>query len=175
MTDSVKYIISKLSDFFETDSFFCDKEQLDVFIKRYALINQRNNLGQTYVLHAEKSPSIIGYYTISATHLVKRSLPSEHTSSLPSYPIPCVLIGKLAVDNAHQKKGFGKYLLHDALTKIKIISKTIGCYAVIVDALDSAAAKFYEKYGFIPFVDKELSLFLPIITIPEPATPDEAA
>ena len=166
MTNSTKYIFSKLSEIFETDSFFCGKEQLDVFIKKFALINQRNNIGQTWVLHEEQSTNIIGYYTLSTAHVVKSSLPSGHTTILPNYPIPCVLLGKLAVDNEQRGKGFGKYLLYDALTRIKNISSTVGCNAVIVDALDETAANFYKKYGFIQFIDKELSLFLPINTIP---------
>ena len=166
MTDSVQYIISKLSNIFEMDSFFCGKGQLDVYIKKFALINQRNNIGQTWVLHKEQSTNIVGYYTLSATKVFKSSLPSENTAGLPNYPIPCVLLGKLAVDNEHQGKGFGKYLLYDALTRIKNISSTVGCNAVIVEALDETAANFYKKYGFIQFTDKELSLFLPVKTIP---------
>ena len=71
-------------------------------------------------------------------------------------PIPCVLLGKLAVDNKYRGKGFGKYLLYDALKRIKNISSTVGCNAVIVEALDTSAAKFYKKYGFIQFTDKEI-------------------
>ena len=37
--------------------------------------------------------------------------------------------------------------------------------ALIVDARDEAAAAFYQKYGFRPFVDNKQRLFLPMATI----------
>lgn len=166
MPDSLIHIISKLSEFFVTDNFFCGKEQLDNFIKKYALVNQQNNIGQTWVLHEAQSTIIIGYYTLSTASVNKICLPSEYTSGLPGYPIPCVLLGKLAVDKKERGRGFGKQLLCDALTRTKEISRQIGCHAVIVDAVDDDAVNFYTKYGFSQFADRKLTLFLPVRTIP---------
>ena len=48
----------------------------------------------------------------------------------------------------HQGKGPGSRLLWDALNRSEERSRDIGSVAVIVDAKDEPAARFYEKFGF---------------------------
>ncbi len=165
MFDRTKYTISKLSADFDVNSFSCSVEQLDKYLHRFALIHQDKKIGQTYILHEIESNVVLGYYTISTANVPLEHLPREYTVDFPRFKIPCVLIGKLAVDSKYQKNGFGKYLLFDALQRIKAISESVGCNAVIVDAIDDTAVAFYLKYGFIPYLIKSKSLFLPISTI----------
>ena len=84
---------------------------------------------------------------------------------MPHYPIPAVLLGRLAVDRSVQGKGLGEFLLVDALKRVAAASQTIGVHAVLVDALHEAAAAFYAAYGFVPLVDRPLTLFLPLATV----------
>ncbi len=44
-------------------------------------------------------------------------------------------------------------------------SPQLGIHAVEVDAIDAAAKSFYEKFGFVPLLDDELHLYLPMATI----------
>lgn len=163
---SESYIISKLSSDFDVSNFSCGFHQLDFYLKKYAKLNQDINVGQTYILHSENSNQVIGYYTISAANVTKTDLPviERITKELPRYPIPCILIGKLAVDKKFTKQGLGKILLTDALKRVKFLSNELGCFAIIVDSLEHSSS-FYEKYGFIQFVNRPLSYFLPIKTI----------
>jgi hypothetical protein len=48
--------------------------------------------------------------------------------------------------------------------KLELADK-LGIHAVEVDAIDQQARVFYEKYGFVPLLDNELHLFLPVSTI----------
>ena len=41
----------------------------------------------------------------------------------------------------------------------------LGAWAVVVDAKDEGAARFYEKFGFQAFEESPFKLFLPIKTI----------
>jgi GNAT superfamily N-acetyltransferase len=164
--DQTRYSISKLTDSFAIGSFVSGEHHLDYYLSKHALLNQNSNLGQTWILHENGAIEIIGYYTISMSSVPVSSLPQQFTVGFPSFDIPCLLIGKMAVDKRFQKNGFGKYMLYDILQKAKELTHTAGCHAIIVDAIDSQAFTFYNKFGFIPFVNRPLGLFLPIQTIP---------
>ena len=93
-----------------------------------------------------------GYYTLSNSSIPRHEIPEKFLRRLPgSYAnIPVTLLGRLAVDKSVSGKGFGEYLLMDALRESYRVSKyTIGSMAIIVDPIDDQAVSFYEKYGFI--------------------------
>ena len=77
-----------------------------------------------------------------------------------------ILLGRLAVDTRFQGQGIGKTLLTDALSRACQISADLGVHAVEVLAIDTEAAKFYGKYGFLE-LDSPLHLVLPISSIQE--------
>lgn len=168
MIDADKYQISNLSNDFEVSLFDCGEYQIDSYLKKYALVNQAHNLGQTWVLHEIGKVFVIGYYTISTTNVQKVVLPNQYTERYPTYPIPCALIGKLGVTKSFKKRGFGKFLLTDALRRIKSLSKTIGINAVIIDAINEEVARYYEELGFERFSSQppSVSLYLPVSKIP---------
>lgn len=66
---------------------------------------------------------------------------------MPS-PIPIILIGRLAVDARFRGHGLGASLLKDAVLKGIEASRIIGARALIVDALNENAERFYRKFGF---------------------------
>jgi GNAT superfamily N-acetyltransferase len=76
--------------------------------------------------------------------------------------IPATLLGRLAVDSAHRGEGLGEYLLMDALYRAWTHSATIASFAVVVDAINEEARRFYARYEFRPFPKQERRLFLPM-------------
>ena len=73
------------------------------------------------------------------------------------------LLGRLAVDLRCRGKGYGRYLLADAL--FRAVRSEIASFAVIVDAKDEAARRFYEPESFLPFPDQPMKLFRPLADI----------
>nr|WP_244374927.1 GNAT family N-acetyltransferase [Nitrobacter winogradskyi] len=105
--------------------------------------------------------AIGGYYTLSSTALKLAELPAQATRKLPRYPsVPATLIGRLAVDRRHQGKGYGRFLLADAL--YRALRSEIAAFAVIVDAKDENARRFYERESFLPLPDQPMKLFRPM-------------
>ena len=91
-------------------------------------------------------------------------LPEEAVRKLPRYPlVPATLLGRLAVDRRHQGKGYGRYLLADAL--FRAVRSEIASFAVIVDAKDDNARRFYERESFLPFPDRLMRLFRPMADV----------
>jgi predicted GNAT family N-acyltransferase len=117
-----------------------------------------------YVL-SNQEKEVIGFYSLSAMSFSFESLPENLQHRLPHYPVPAVLIGRLAVTKSIQNQGFGCRLLMDALTRILLANQSVGIYSALVDAKDNNAKSFYEKYGFIAFKDNPFKLFLPLKTL----------
>ncbi|WP_244564676.1 GNAT family N-acetyltransferase [Rhizobium sullae] len=79
--------------------------------------------------------------------------------------IPVTLLGRLAVDRRQQGKGYGRFLLADAL--FRAVRSEIASFAVIVDAKDENARRFYERESFLQFPDQPLKLFRPMADVAE--------
>jgi GNAT superfamily N-acetyltransferase len=79
--------------------------------------------------------TIAGYYTLSSTSVQLSELPAQIVRKLPRYPlVPATLLGRLAVDRRQQGKGYGRFLLADALYRAS--RSEVASFAVIVDAND---------------------------------------
>lgn len=108
--------------------------------------------------------AIGGYYTLSATAVKLADLPDQTARRLPRYPlVPATLLGRLAVGRRFQGKGYGRFLLADAL--YRVARNEIASFAVIVDAKDEAARRSYEQESFLPFADQPMKLFRPVADI----------
>ncbi len=108
--------------------------------------------------------AIIGYYTLSATAIKPVELPEATIRRLPRYPlIPATLLGRLAVDRRLRGQGHGRFLLADAL--YRAVRSEIASFAVIVDAKDEDARRFYERESFLSLPDQPIRLFRPMADI----------
>ncbi|MGC8476850.1 MAG: GNAT family N-acetyltransferase [Acetobacteraceae bacterium] len=104
---------------------------------------------------------IAGFYALSATSVQLAEWPAPVARRLPRYPlVPASLLGRLAVDRRHRGKGYGCFLLADAL--FRSLRSEIASYAVIVDAKDERARRFYERESLLPFPDQPMQLFRPM-------------
>ncbi|HZP82904.1 MAG TPA: GNAT family N-acetyltransferase [Chthonomonadaceae bacterium] len=142
----------------DKSGFDCGEISLNTYLAQYAGQNDRADIGRTFVLVEEGSTRVLGYYTLSAASVLAEHVPDVRTR----YPVPVAHLGRLAVDKSQQGKGYGEYLLMDALRRARDVSNEMAVYAVAVDALNEAARKFYLKYGFTELADDRMHLFLPM-------------
>ena len=70
-------------------------------------------------------------------------------------PVPVILLGQLAVDEAYRRRRLGSDLLIDATRRSLVAASVIGARAIVVQAINECARRFYEKFGFRPFSDHE--------------------
>jgi hypothetical protein len=151
---------------YQRENFDCGYPSLNDYLKKYARQNHERGIAKTFVaIPQSNSLRIDGYYTLSASIIEFKSLPESYQKGIPTYPIPALLIGKLAVDNSVKGQGLGGELLVNALLRAVRASQEIGIFAVRVDAIDLKAKEFYLKHEFIPFSERTLFLFLPMKTI----------
>ncbi len=118
-----------------------------------------------YVAFEVGDRSVVGYYTLASGAIAPHGLPGKQARKLPRHAVPVVLLARLAVDQAFQRKGLGGFLLRDALNRSLDLSEKLGIHAIVVDAIDPAAKNFYERFGFSPLTDDMVRLFLPLSTV----------
>lgn len=139
--------------------FDCGNQALNDFFKKHALQSQASNVSRTYVL-ADEGERVLGYYSLVYGSVSPQEVGERTRSGTGSYPIPIIIIARLAVEKGFQRKGFGKTLLKDALARCLQASEIAGLRAVVVNAKDKIAKRFYEKFGFEPSPFDEFHLFL---------------
>jgi predicted GNAT family N-acyltransferase len=162
------FIILPLDKTHKRSEFSCGVESLDFYFHKLAGQDSRKKVSVTYVLLDKKIDKVAGYYTLSATALELLAVPESVRKKLPSYPsLPATLIGRLAVDVAYRNKRLGEAILADALKKAYKTSHYVASFAVVVDAINKSAEKFYRKYGFLDLSVVDSRLFLPMSLIPE--------
>jgi len=161
------WLVQPLTKQHDRASFSCGNKILERYLKEIASQDARRNVAVPFVIVEENSPkTILGYHTLSAFSVDLGDLPADVARRLPSYPVvPATLLGRLAVDQHHQGRGIGELLLMDALRRTNEQSAQIATVAVIVDAIDQQAVRFYKHFGFIPFPERPTRLFLSMKTI----------
>ena len=125
---------------------------LDAWLRGKARLNETRGGARTYV--ACDGDRIVGFYSLAASSVERRRVSSRVGRNMPD-PIPVVLLGQLAVDEAWRGRRLGSDLLIDAGRRALAAADVIGARAVIVQAIDERAAGFYACFGFRPFSDRE--------------------
>ena len=153
------------SEVHDREKFSCGVPSLDEYFKNFASQDVKRKVARLYVSVDEDTDAIAGYYSLSATSFNKSSMPKKFSKRLPNYPVPAVLLGRLAVDSSYQNCGLGSKLLVDAFKKVVQVDAIIGVVALLVDALDMDVVSFYQKSEFVQSDDNELRLFIPMTKI----------
>ena len=144
-----------------TSGFACGKPPLNQYIKKYALANQENEISRTYVATRDGSV-VVGFYSLAYGSISHEQATRRIKAELPQYPIPVMLLARLAVDHREAGKGLGKGLLKDALLRTIQAADIGGLRAVLTHAKDEDAKQFYQKYGFTESPIDQLTLMLSI-------------
>jgi len=134
--DFYKIWFKKLESTDDLASFNCDDGDdsgCNEFIHKAdeAKQYQKERHGITYLFYYEE---------ISAKRL-------EEPENIRLRFYPCLLIGRLAVDNMWRRKGIGSYLADWATGLAMELSEEIGCRYVVLEAKESKV-KFYNDCGF---------------------------
>ena len=151
-------VIQKLTASHQVETFDCGTEALNQYLHRFAWLNQRNNAAQTYV--AVKGQTVMGLYTLAVGSVLHAQAPGRIQKGLAKYPVPVMILARLAVEQRTQGQGLGKALLKDALLRTVEAAEIAGIRALLVHAKDRSAKDWYEQFDFEPSPTDEYHLFL---------------
>lgn len=138
--------------------FDCGKQSLNKWLRKFAWQNQQGGTSVTYIVHTEQK--ILAYYSLATGSVAPSDAPERASKGVGKFPIPIMLLARLAVDKSLHGQGVGYSLLQDALTRTAYVADQVGLRALVVDALDEEAKNFYLKYGFEPCAIDDMRLIL---------------
>ena len=143
----------------DLSNFDCGEPALNDWLQHRALKNE-SRFSRTYVVC--EGNRVVAYFCISAGAVGRAAAQNKVRRNAPD-TIPVSVIGRLAVSRDHAGKGLGADILSDALRRIAVASQSIGIGAVLVQAKDEAAKRFYIRCAeFIEYPEDSRTMFLPI-------------
>jgi predicted N-acetyltransferase YhbS len=140
------------------DDFDCGNSTLNTWLRRYAMQNQRANSAKTFVVCNENH--VVSYYSLAVGSIEYEVASKRTKKGLARYPIPVMILARLAVDLEYQEKKIGSGLLKDALLRTLQASEYAGIRAIFVYAKDEKARNFYTHFDFEPSPIDTLKLML---------------
>jgi len=136
-----------IDDRHNVTNFDCDEPELNHYLQKFALTNSRSGSSKTYVVL--RGIDVIAFYSIAASSVGVNEAPEAIIKGHARYPVPVVLLARLAVDSKEKGKGLGPALLREAFLRTLGVADSIGVRAVVVNAKNEEARSFYKKYGFL--------------------------
>ncbi|HAP80927.1 GNAT family N-acetyltransferase [Atlantibacter hermannii] len=151
-----------LNKTYRYEDFCCGVIQLDTFLKQQMPIQQARRILRCYVLVTNETvPEILGFYTLYGASYERTHLSASQQRKLPYKNLPCVLLGRLAIDQRAQGYGFGEKLIFDAIKRTWLTAGVVGIHALFVEAKDDKAVEFYRSLGFIISRQDTRTMFFP--------------
>lgn len=140
--------------------FDCGRAELNEwFATQAGQVQRSHHSARTFVL-TDDGETVIGYYSLASHSVdIDRVNPMLAKGQSRDFPIPSVILARLAVDVAHQGNRLGERLLADAIRRAIAAAESVGIALFVVDALDDEAAEFYEQYGLERWPADSLRLF----------------
>lgn len=158
---SETFRIEPLTDERDRSGFVSGSQALDRYFQTQVTQDLRRRVATCFVALSRDTGEVVGYYTLAATSIALDALSPPIIKKLPRYPVvPAALLGRLAVSRSYQGLGLCGVLLADALKRSA--RAELGVFAMIVDAKDGAAQRFYEHHGFTLLAGESRRMFLPI-------------
>lgn len=162
MANSLYSPLAPLDGGHDRTVFDCGVPALNLYLRNYALQNQKLSIVRNYVTTHANDRVIVAYYSLAFGSIDQKLLPAKVVKGLGKYDIPLMLLARLAVDRREQGKGLGKALLKEAILRTMQAAEIAGLKVLLVQAKDEAAAKFYRQHGFVGVIGEPLKLFLPV-------------
>lgn len=142
------------------EAFDCGKPALTEWLLRHARQAQGSGSARSFV--SCEGERVAGYYSLTVGQIDTLEAPERVRLGMGQYPIPLIILARLAVDLDYQKRGLGFSLLQDAIRRALGVAEHAGIRALLTHPLDAEADAFYRRFGFEPTPghDRQLILLL---------------
>jgi GNAT superfamily N-acetyltransferase len=147
-------------------SFDCGEPVLNEFLRRYARKSHDKGAAKTFLaISKSDGKTILGYYSLCPASLEYARAPEIVRKGLARHDLPVFRLARLAVSRPVQGQGLGGQLILVAGRRCLLAATQVGGLALLIDAKNERAAKWYASYGAVPLADAPFSLILPLATV----------
>lgn len=142
------------------EGFDCGKPALNDWLLRHARQAQTSGSAKTFVVADDDR--VVGYFSLTVGQIDTLDAPERIRKGMGQYPVPVVILARLAVSTLGQGCGIGFGLLQEAIRRTMLIAEQAGIRAMLTHPIDEEAAKFYTRFGFVasPLREQQLLLLL---------------
>ena len=140
------------------DAFDCGKLALNDWLARHARQAQASGSAKTYVVADDTR--VAGYFSLTVGQIYTLEAPERVRRGMGSYPIPVIILARLAVSLSDQGCGIGVGMLQEAIRRTLLIADQAGVRAMLTHPIDEDAERFYRRFGFEPSPVREQQLLL---------------
>lgn len=142
------------------ENFDCGKPSLNDWLAHHARQAQASGSAKTFVVTDDGR--VAGYFSLTVGQVDTLDAPERLRKGMGQYPLPVVILARLAVCTQDQGRGIGFGLLQDAIRRTFLISEQAGIRAMLTHPIDEDAARFYARFGFgaSPLRERQLLLLL---------------
>jgi predicted N-acetyltransferase YhbS len=143
--------------------FDSGKPALNDWLLRHAMRAQASGSARTFV--AGDGERVAGYFSLTVGQVGQvgtAEVTERARKGMGSYPIPVVILARLAVSMQDQGRGIGAGLLQEAIVRTLQLAEIAGVRALLTHPIDEQAARFYLRFGFeaSPIRDQQLLVLL---------------
>lgn len=142
------------------EGFDCGKPTLNDWLLRHARQAQGSGSAKTFVVVDDDR--VAGYFSLTVGQIDTLDAPERIRKGMGQYPLPVVILARLAVSTTDQGRGIGIGLLQEAIRRTMLIAEHAGIRAMLTHPIDEDATRFYTRFGFIasPLREQQLLLLL---------------
>ena len=143
------------------EGFDCAKPALNDWLLRHARQAHGSGSAKTFVV-ADGDDRVAGYFSLTVGQVDTLEAPERIRKGIGQYPVPVVILARLAVSREHHGRGIGVGMLQDVVRRTLVIAEQAGVRAMLTRPIDEDAARFYNRFGFIasPLRERQLLLLL---------------
>ena len=140
------------------DAFDCGNPALNEWLTRHAGQAHAGGSARTYVVVDDQR--VASYFSLAVGQIDSLEAPERARKGMGHYPIPVVILARLAVSMVDQGRGLGVGLLQDAIRRTLVVADQAGVRALLTQPINEAAARFYLRFGFEVSPAREQQLIL---------------
>ena len=143
------------------EGFDCTKPTLNHWLQHHARQAQTSGSARTFVV-ADQENRVAAYFSLTVGQVDTVEAPERIRQGMGRFPLPVVILARLAVSRKNQGLGLGVGTLQDAIRRTLVIAEQAGIRAILTHPIDEDAARFYTRFGFIasPLRQQQLLLLL---------------